>query len=79
MSTFSSANATLIKSTANGNNTSGPVSIAGLQAGDILIRIIPDGFTSGFESIVSVADEIQQITPLDWSPVDMTFILLRGV
>ncbi|WP_157661681.1 hypothetical protein [Burkholderia ubonensis] len=81
MSTFVSASATVIKATAHGSSTNGPVSIPGLQVGDVLTQVVPYGFGpgQGFETVVSVASELQQLANLDWSLVDFTFYLLRGV
>ncbi|MCA8203193.1 hypothetical protein LGM71_19255 [Burkholderia sp. AU33545] len=81
MSTFNSATATVIKATANGATTAGPISIPGLQIGDCLVSVSPFGFPPGFafESAVSVADQLQQEQNLDWSGETFTFYLLRGV
>ncbi|WP_157380963.1 hypothetical protein [Burkholderia ubonensis] len=73
------AAATAIKALAPGVASTGPVSIPGLQTGDFVLRVIPDGFTSGFEDVISVNDQIQQLSNLDWSSVTLTFYLLRGV
>lgn len=81
MSTFNSATATVIKATAQGLTGTGGISISGLQQGDTLIKVIPDSFPPGesFEDVVSVANELQQLPNLDWSGVNFTFYLLRGV
>jgi hypothetical protein len=81
MSSFVSAAATVIKAVANGAPNGGAINIPGLQVGDMLIQAIPYGFPPGqaFEQVVSVADELQQIPRLDWSTVEFTFYLLRGV
>lgn len=79
MSTYVSAPATLVKATANGKTSAGALSIPGLQVGDVLIKVIPDGFYDGYENVVSTADQIQQLTDLDWSSLNLEFILLRGV
>lgn len=79
MSTYTAAQATIVKATSQGLTSVGALGIAGLQPGDVVVKVMPQGFDSGFEDIVSVADELQQITPLDWSSVDFTFYLLRGV
>jgi len=79
MATYASASATVVKATSYGNTTAGPLSIPGLQVGDVLIKVMPNGFDGGFENVVSVADQIQQLTALDWSPVNLEFILIRGV
>jgi hypothetical protein len=81
MSTFNSATATVIKATATGATVAGPISIPGLQVGDVLVQVMPYGFPpgQGFEDVVSIAGELQQLQNLDWSTVDFTFYLLRGV
>ncbi|MDP9651689.1 hypothetical protein [Paraburkholderia caledonica] len=81
MSTLTSSTATVVKVTTSGSSTGGPISIPGLQVGDALVLISPYGFWPGysFEAVVSVADELQQLVALDWSTVDFTFYLLRGV
>lgn len=81
MSTFNSAAATAIKATANGLTENGGISIPGLQTGDVLVQVEPYGFAPGyaFEQVVSVAGELQQLQDLDWSSVDFTFYLMRGV
>ena len=79
MTTFNSAAATAIKATANGATSAGAVSVPGLAVGDVLMVADPPGFAQGFEEIVSVANELQQTAALDWSTVDFTFYLLRGV
>lgn len=81
MSTFNSATATVIKATSTGASSAGPISIPGLQVGDCLVSLSPYGFPPGFafESVVSVADQLQQEQNLDWSGEAFTFYLLRGV
>jgi len=81
MSTFASGAATVIKAVSVGAVNGGAISIPGLEVGDMLIQAIPYGFPPGqaFEQVVSVPDEIQQIPQLDWSTVEFTFYLLRGV
>jgi hypothetical protein len=79
MTTFNSAAATAIKATATGATSAGVVSIPGLAIGDLLLVVDPPGFAQGFEEVVSVANQIQQTANLDWSTVDFTFYLLRGV
>lgn len=78
--TFNSSAATIIKATAPGATSATSISIPGLQVGDVLIQVVPYGFPpgGGFESVVSVADELQQLANLDWSTVDFTFYLVRG-
>jgi hypothetical protein len=78
-STYIDAPATVVKATCQGLSSSGALAIPGLQVGDVIVKIVPVGFESGFEGTVSVADELQQTSNLDWSPVNFTFILLRGV
>jgi hypothetical protein len=79
MSTFNSAAATVIKVTANGAVTTGAVGVPGLAIGDALMLVDPPGFVQGFEQIVTVSNQLQQTVPLDWSSVNFTFYLLRGV
>lgn len=80
MSTFNSSPATIIKATATGLNGSGGIAISGLKSGDVIFRILPGpGFESGIEQIVSVDDQLQQNSSFDWSGVNFTFYLLRGV
>lgn len=81
MSAVSSATATVIKAIAPGLTGAGAVSIPGLQVGDVLIQVVPFGFGpgQGFEQVVSAAGQLQQIDNLDWSAVDFTFYLIRGV
>lgn len=77
MSTLVSASATVIKATSTGLSRAGALSIPGLQVGDLLVKVIPASFA--FEQAVSVQDQLQQHDNLDWSAVDFTFYLLRGV
>jgi hypothetical protein len=79
MATFNSAAATVIKATAPGVTAAGPISIPGLHVGDALVLVEPAGFASGLEQIVTVADQLQQLSNFDWSSEDFTFYLLRGV
>lgn len=81
MSTFTSASATVIKATASGLNGSGSVGIQGLKTGDVLLQMEPFGFVPGFsfEAVVTADDQLQQLQNLDWSAVEFTFYLLRGV
>lgn len=79
MSTYNSATATVIKATCQGAISAGSLSIPGLQPGDTTIKIIPFGFDSGFESVVSISGQLQQTATFDWSSVDFTFYFLRGV
>lgn len=71
--------ATIIKAQAVGATSAGPVSIPGLQPGDVLVSVAPRGFEQGYEEVVSGADQLQQTANLDWSTVTLTFYLLRGV
>ncbi|MGN6657080.1 MAG: hypothetical protein ACTHJ9_17305 [Rhodanobacter sp.] len=77
MSAFVDAAATVIKATSTGLSKSGALSIPGLQVGDLLVKVIPASFA--FEQVVSVQDQLQQQDSLDWSSVNFTFYLLRGV
>lgn len=81
MSTYAAGSATIVKATASGASAAGGISIPGLQVGDLLINVIPYGFFPGrdFEDTVSVAGEIQQLGMPDWSSLEFTFYLLRGV
>lgn len=79
MSTYASSAAIAVKATSNGNTSSGNISIPGLLAGDVLVKVIPNGFDMGFEDVVSNNDSLVQIASLDWSPVIFTFIFMRGV
>jgi len=76
---FSSAAATAIKIGFVGASAPGPVSVPGLRQGDVLVMLSPNGFAYGFEAVISADDEIQQTTPFDWSDVNFTGYLLRGV
>ncbi|WP_143155724.1 MULTISPECIES: hypothetical protein [Burkholderia] len=79
MSSYVESPATVIKAVFQGLSSPGSVSVQGLQVGDAIIKIIPNGFELGFEEVVSVAGQVQQTTLLDWSSVQFTFYLLRGV
>lgn len=71
--------ATIVKATFNGGTGAGPVSVSGLNAGDVMLRCVPDGFTDGFEPVISISGQIQQTASLDWSSMLFTVYLLRGV
>ena len=73
------ATATIVKANFSGSTTKGAVSVAALNVGDVLVRCVPDGFTAGFESVVSASGQIQQNANLDWSSVQFTAYFLRGV
>ncbi|WP_175692953.1 hypothetical protein [Burkholderia ambifaria] len=79
MMTTTTNTATIVKATFNGGTGAGPVTVAGLNVGDVMVRCVPDGFTDGFEPVISVAGQIQQNASLDWSSVQFTAYLLRGV
>lgn len=80
MTSFNSATATVIKITFTGLSDDGTISIQGLQPGDLMLRLVPDGFIQGYEEVVSTADQLQQLNGhLDWSPINFTAYLLRGV
>jgi hypothetical protein len=79
MATFVSGTATAIKATSSGAASAGAISIPGLQVGDVLVAVLPAGFVEGVEEVVTVADQLQQTANLDWSSVNFTFYLLRGV
>jgi hypothetical protein len=76
-----SAPAVFVKASATGSVGVGPVSIPGLQVGDVVMRSIPDGFTDAtiFEEVVTVADQLQQASFADLSSQVFTWYLLRGV
>jgi hypothetical protein len=73
------ATAILVEVDFNGSTGNGPVNVDGLNAGDVMLRCVPNGFTDGFEPVVSVSGQIQQNANLDWSTVHFTAYLLRGV
>lgn len=79
--TVSTSPATIVKASAPGGTGIGPISIPGLQVGDVVIRSIPDGFADAtvVEEVVTVADELQQTSFADLSSVVFTWYLLRGV
>jgi hypothetical protein len=79
MNTSTNAAATAVKAIFAGLTENGSVSVPGLEVGDVLLRLEPFGFLTGFEGVVSVADQLQQTTTLDWSPVTFTAYFLRGV
>jgi hypothetical protein len=62
-----------------GNTGEGALSLPGLKAGNAILRIIPEGFETGFEAVVTVDDQFQQLSSFDWSTVSLTLYLLRGV
>lgn len=80
MSTFAMAG--LIKVTFTGINGSGPISVPGLKAGDIILGQVldttgaPEGILS-YETIISVDDQIQQNTSADRSGIAMTAVFSR--
>lgn len=77
---ITTAQATIIKATAAGLNGAGGIAIPGLKSGDVIFRILPGpGFESGIEQIVSIDDQLQQSSSFDWSSMNFTFYLLRGV
>jgi hypothetical protein len=78
MSTFTSGSATVIHATFQGLATPGGISIPGLLVGDVVVSIIPSPFQPGFEQIVSVADQLQQITTENWSTMNFVVYLIRG-
>ncbi|QTO49460.1 hypothetical protein [Burkholderia latens] len=71
--------ATIVKAIFSGGTGAGPVPVPGLNAGDVMLRVVPDGFTDGFEPVISTVGQIQQNASLDWSSVQFTAYLLRGV
>lgn len=79
MDTVTTGSATVVKAVFNGLSTNGSIQIPGLNIGDVIVRCIPDGFVSGFEPAVTVAGQLQQSANLDWSSVQFTAYLLRGV
>ncbi|WP_175946597.1 hypothetical protein [Burkholderia pyrrocinia] len=75
----STGQATVVKAVFNGSATGGPIDVPGLNVGDVMVQCIPAGFTGGFEAVVSVVDQLQQTSTLDWSPAQFTAYFLRGV
>jgi hypothetical protein len=71
--------ATIVKAAFSGGTGAGPVAVVGLNVGDVMLRVVPDGFTDGFEPVISATGQIQQNASLDWSSVQFTAYLLRGV
>lgn len=67
-----------------GNNGAGSVSVPGLKVGDLVIFYAqaPGGWQqpgATFESVVSVADEIQQLSSSNLSGQNFTVLVLRAV
>lgn len=67
-----------------GRNGAGAVSVSGLKVGDLVIfyRQSPGGWGQpggSFESVISVADEIQQLSSSDYSAQNFTILMLRAV
>ncbi|MDF3091470.1 MULTISPECIES: hypothetical protein [Burkholderia] len=77
--TTTTAAATIVKAVFNGVSGPGPVSIPGLNAGDVLLRCVPSGFTNGFEPVVSADGQLQQIDIIDWSSIQIVGYFLRDV
>lgn len=84
------APAIAVKATFSGATASGAISVPGLQTGDVIVAGTFTGgttttpsdwspFSSGYEKVITVADEIQQMTSGDWSSLTFTLYLLRGV
>jgi len=80
----------LVKATLIGGTASGPVSVPGLEVGDVVFTgVFTVGttttptdwqpFISSYEKVISVADEFQQINPGDLSVLSLTLYLLRGL
>lgn len=78
MATVTSGPATIVKAIFTGNASAGPISMSGVNSGDVLVRCMPDGFVSGFEPVVSVTGQLQQTNSYDWSSVAFTAYFLRG-
>lgn len=68
-----------VKAEFNGRNGSGAISVPGLQVGDTAIVDLNGHNVIGgsFEQIVSVADEIQQLSGSDLSGQTYRFFLVR--
>lgn len=77
--TTTSASATVVKTTFQGGTGIGPIYVDGLQAGDVIVALIPDSFLNWFEPIVSVPGQIQQILDHDGSDVSFVMYMIRGV
>lgn len=69
-----------VKVNVTGLNGSGPISAPGLKVGDrFLLGYSPAGGGGGLESIITVADQVQQLVGFDWSPFTFDLIFLRGI
>ncbi|MFT4068935.1 hypothetical protein [Paraburkholderia sp.] len=69
MSTVVTSAPVFVKATFNGNTGAGSISVPGLQVGDIGVFDFNghNVIGSSFEQVVSIADEIQQISGADLS------------
>lgn len=80
MSTFETG-PLFIKITAQGNNGAGAINVPGLAVGDFVTLVTFSGNvgnqSSSFEQIITVADEIQQLAPVDFSSLTLTARLTR--
>jgi hypothetical protein len=63
-----------VKAVFYGRNGVGAVSVPGLEVGDAVFYGDPSGL---YEGVISVSDEIQQITTHDYSAVERTIFLIR--
>jgi hypothetical protein len=70
-------NPTIIRATFTGGAAYGPVSVPGVKAGDVVFA--SKNFQSLFEAFASADDQIEQIANVDYSTVQITLYLMRGV
>lgn len=77
----------VIKTQFNGITGSGIISAPGLVTGDVVLRIVADAgsgpiygesWASGFEPVVTVDDEIKQVTETEWTTLAITAYFLRA-
>lgn len=66
-----------------GRNGIGSIGLPGAKVGDLVLLQFFNGGgaelpTSRIESIISVADEIQQTSAVDWTGVPFTILFLRS-
>ena len=75
--TLSSFTPTFVKAVFNGNNGAGSISVPGLQVGDVALVFANGNFLGAFESVISVADQIQQTSGNNLSSITLTLVLIR--
>lgn len=76
----------IIQATFSGRSSAGAISAPGLEVGDILLWLgnavegVVEPYHGGglYEPVVSVADEIQQLSATDFSGQSWKAILFRG-